>query len=72
MYYFENDPLQSVYDDLYGGRTPTHFDQVMRLKGKAKDAFEDAPEDCYCKRPNKRDHLSTQRKHRISGPRPGF
>jgi len=60
MYYFENDPLQSVYDDLYGGRTPTHFDQVMLLKDKAKDAFEDAAEDCYCKRPSRHDRVSTK------------
>jgi len=60
MYYFENDPLKSVYDDLYGDRKPTHFDQVMLLKGKAKDAFEDAAGDCYCKRPSRYDHVSTQ------------
>ena len=39
MYYFENDPLQQVYEDLYKDKTPTHFDKVMELKGTLCHAF---------------------------------
>lgn len=39
MYYFEGDPLQQVYEDLYKDKRPTHFDDVLALKGNLSEAF---------------------------------
>lgn len=47
MFDFENDPLREVYADLANGKTQTHFDQVLLLKGNAKTAFKDAAENSY-------------------------
>lgn len=38
-YYFEDDPLREVYEDLYRDKAPTHFDDVLALKGMAQGAF---------------------------------
>lgn len=44
-YYFEDDPLQQVYEDLYRDKTPTQFDAVLALKGMAQEAFYEAVKD---------------------------
>ncbi|PCI97253.1 MAG: hypothetical protein COB14_09310 [Alphaproteobacteria bacterium] len=45
------DPLQQVYDDLAKHKTPSHFDRVLLLKGKAKSDFSSASEMLYRKSP---------------------
>lgn len=47
MYYFDNDPLESVYRDLADGKTPTHFDQLLALQGTVKEDFHMISEKLY-------------------------
>jgi len=37
-----DDPLKQLYEDLAFGKTDTHFDEVLKLSGFAKEAFTDA------------------------------
>jgi len=39
MYYFENDPLKAVYDDLWGDKSPSQFDCVLNLQGSLQTDF---------------------------------
>ncbi len=50
MVYFENDPLQSVYEDLAAAKTPTHFDAILQLKGIAQEGFYSASQMFYGKK----------------------
>jgi len=66
----ENDPLTQVHLDLAEGKTPTHFDDVLLLKNKAKDDFCKVAEKYFYKKTSSKKSRTGNQGIRAHTPKP--